>query len=62
VPGLQVPQASPAQQLGSPYADLLMQGGGTMAAGNIRDLWMPLLCLILLFASVIYGASACCGE
>lgn len=33
-----------------------------MAAGNIRDLWMPLLCLILLFASVIYGASACCGE
>ena len=39
-----------------------MQGGGTMAAGNIRDLWMPLLCLILLFASVIYGASASCFD
>jgi hypothetical protein len=41
---------------------ILTQGGGTMAAGNIRDLWMPLLCLILLFASVIYGASAICNQ
>ncbi len=26
-----------------------------MAAGNMRDLWMPLLCLLLLAASFIYG-------
>lgn len=32
-----------------------MQGGGAMMAGNMRDLWMPLLCLVLLFISFIYG-------
>ena len=26
-----------------------------MAAGNMRDLWMPLLCLFLLICTFIYG-------
>lgn len=26
-----------------------------MMAGNMRDLWMPLLCLVLLFATFLYG-------
>ncbi len=26
-----------------------------LAAGNLKDLWMPLLCMTLLLISAIYG-------
>ena len=31
------------------------QGAGMLAAGNLKDLWMPLLCMTLLLISAIYG-------
>ena len=33
----------------------ILQGAGMLGAGNIRDLWMPATCLILLTASIIYA-------
>ena len=32
-----------------------LQGAGMLGAGNIRDLWMPATCLVLLTASIIYA-------
>lgn len=32
-----------------------LQGAGMLANGQIRDLWMPATCLLLLGVSIIYG-------